>query len=421
MMFAVSDIAQFTEKALRYACNISEDVFFLDSNEVQLKAGAFPKVLAFGASRLLKPENNSFENLKEFQQQSKSDIFGFLSYDLKNEVEILESNLPYKTGFPNMCFIEPEVIIEFEEIGIYIHSVGKDAKEIFNEIEQFAGPLVENQPIHDFQCNFSREEYIDTVKRIQRDIHRGDIYEMNVCIEFFAKNTQIDPISVFLKLNTISPMPFAGFVKHEENFLLCASPERFLKKEGDKLISQPIKGTIRRGDDAGEDEKMKAELLNSEKERAENMMIVDLVRNDLSHTAKDGSVAVEELCGIYTFRQVHQMISTVVATQSRNFHFTETLKNCFPMGSMTGAPKISAMNLIEQYERTKRGLFSGSIGFITPEGDFDFNVVIRSILYNSETGYLSFQAGSAITSDADPERELEECILKTQAVREALT
>lgn len=215
-------------------------------------------------------------------------------------------------------------------------------------------------------------------------------------------------------------MPFSAFVKQGNTYLLCASPERFLKKEGRQLVSQPIKGTVKRGTTPEEDELLKASLFHSEKERAENVMIVDLVRNDLSHTAADGTVAVEELFGIYSFQQVHQMVSTVTASLGEGFSATDALRTTFPMGSMTGAPKISAMQLIEKYERTKRGLFSGAVGYMSPGGDFDFNVIIRSILYDAQQKYLSFQAGSAITSGADPEKEWEECAIKTRAIRLAL-
>jgi para-aminobenzoate synthetase component I len=193
-----------------------------------------------------------------------------------------------------------------------------------------------------------------------------------------------------------------------------------LKKEGNRLISQPIKGTIRRGENEAEDQLLRQQLRNDEKELAENMMIVDLVRNDLARSARTGSVKVEEMFGIYAFRQVHQMISTVTAQLKEAIPFTEAIRQAFPMGSMTGAPKIRAMELIDQYEQSRRGLFSGAVGYITPEGDFDFNVVIRSILYNAANHYLSFHVGSAITYDSVPEKEYEECLLKAQAIFRAL-
>ncbi|MFY7988966.1 MAG: chorismate-binding protein, partial [Flavobacterium sp.] len=194
----------------------------------------------------------------------------------------------------------------------------------------------------------------------------------------------------------------------------------YLRKEGLKVISQPIKGTARRSLDVKQDEQLKSDLAQNEKERSENIMIVDLVRNDLSHTATKGSVQVEELCQIYTFKQVHQMISTIVSEVENTTSPIEILRTTFPMGSMTGAPKISAMQIIEALEETKRGLYSGTVGYFTPTGDFDFNVVIRSILYNSQNKYLSFSVGSAVTAQAIPEMEYEECLLKAKAMFEVL-
>jgi len=239
-------------------------------------------------------------------------------------------------------------------------------------------------------------------------------------MEFFAEQALINPISVFQKLNSLSPMPFASLYKLEHKYLICCSPERFLKKSGSRIISQPIKGTARRDVDPKKDEQIKEELQNSEKERAENMMIVDLVRNDLAHSSKPGTTKVEEFFGIYTYNQVHQMISTISSELKDGLAFTEAIKNAFPMGSMTGAPKIKAMELIETYEESRRGLFSGAVGYITPEQDFDFNVVIRSVLYNAATKYLSFQTGSAITYDSVAEKEYEECLLKAKAILQVL-
>lgn len=201
---------------------------------------------------------------------------------------------------------------------------------------------------------------------------------------------------------------------------MSASPERFLKRNGTHVVSQPIKGTARRAENMEEDEGLKEALRTDEKERSENIMIVDLVRNDLSHYASKGSVIVEELCKIYTFEQVHQMISTITASVALEIDSVDLIKSVFPMGSMTGAPKIAAMQLIEKLESTKRGLYSGAIGYFAPNGDFDFNVVIRSILYNAEKQFVSFSVGSAITARSVPEKEYEECLLKAKAMRTVL-
>jgi para-aminobenzoate synthetase component 1 len=240
-------------------------------------------------------------------------------------------------------------------------------------------------------------------------------------MEFFLEQTNINVSEIFKKLNAISSPPFASFFRVENFYLCSASPERYLKKINQKLISQPIKGTSKRGFSTEQDAKLMKILQENQKERSENIMIVDLVRNDLSKTAVKGSVKVEELCGIYTFKQVHQLISTISAEIPTETSPITILKNTFPMGSMTGAPKIAAMKIIEEIEETKRGLYSGGIGYFTPDGNFDFNVVIRSILHNSATKYTSFSVGSAITSLSNPEQEYEECLLKGKAMKQVLT
>lgn len=267
---------------------------------------------------------------------------------------------------------------------------------------------------------FSRAEYIQTVNTIQQHISRGDIYETNFCQEFYAENVLIDPLSVYNHLTRISPSPFGCYFKLNDQYILSASPERFLAKRDKQLISQPIKGTAKRSANKAEDEALKQSLKEHPKEQQENVMIVDLVRNDLTRSAKPGTVKVEELFGIYSFEQVHQMISTIVCEKDENLSDAEVIRNTFPMGSMTGAPKVSAMKLMDQYERSKRGVYSGAVGYFAPDGDFDFNVVIRTILYNIGNQYLSFQVGSAITHDADAEKEYEECLLKAKAILEVL-
>ena len=243
---------------------------------------------------------------------------------------------------------------------------------------------------------------------------------MNFCQEFFIEEAEVNPYALFEKFNAIGKAPFAAFYKFKNKYLICESPERFVTKQGQKLISQPIKGTIKRGSTFEEDEQLKIELFNSPKDRSENVMIVDLVRNDFGKSCKTGSVQVEELFGIHSFEQVHQMISTVVGELDEEIHIIDAIKNAYPMGSMTGAPKIRAMQLIEQYEKTKRGLYSGTVGYITPEGDFDFNVVIRSMIYNADKKYLSYQTGGAIVFDSSPEGEYEECLLKAKGFLEVI-
>lgn len=343
---------------------------------------------------------------------------GFFGYDLKNELEQTVSDNPDGLDFPDTYFFVPQylIVINGDEVAIK----GDDVREVWQIITD--KPLTEQQPVSklNLQSRFTKPEYIDTFNRIKQHITRGDIYVTNFCQEFYADNAFIDPLCTFTALNSLSPTPFASFFKYHQQYILCASPERFLAKRGDKLISQPIKGTAKRGHKTTEDEVIKNNLRNNTKEQQENVMIVDLVRNDLTKSAKPGTVRTEELFGIYTFEQVHQMISTVTCEIDKGLTAVTAIRNTFPMGSMTGAPKLSAMQLIERYELSRRGVYSGAIGYFSPDGDFDFNVVIRSILYNASTQYLSFQVGSAITFDAVAEQEYAECLLKAQAILQVL-
>ena len=278
-----------------------------------------------------------------------------------------------------------------------------------------------NQKICTLKQRISKENYLANIEKIKNHILEGDVYELNYCMEFFDDKANINPTEIYQKLKAKSPVPFGAYLKYFDQYLICASPERFICKKNNQLISQPIKGTVKRNLlDEEKDNELKASLLNSEKERAENLMIVDLVRNDLAHSSKTGSVKVDELFGIYSFQQVHQMISTVSSTINENINPIDAIKNAFPMGSMTGAPKVMAMELIEQYEQTKRGLYSGAVGYFTPEGNFDFNVVIRSIQYNKANHYLNIMVGGAITFDSIAEQEYEECLLKAQATMQSL-
>lgn len=413
----------FKEQLLSWSQQFRE-VIFLDSNSYPQEYSSFDFVLAVDAFTSLKTDYfNAFEDLKQYQQNTKDWLFGYLSYDLKNDTENLKSNNFDGLNFPDLYFFQPKKVFILKENQLeiqYLMLCDDELEEDFDAIlreNPNQSESVENLKI---QQRISKEVYVDKVKKMLEHIHIGDMYEANFCMEFYAENAIINPMEKFQKLNEISQAPFAVYFKNNKHFLLSASPERYLKKVGNKIISQPIKGTSKRFSDPVDDEKSKAALISDEKERAENIMITDLVRNDLSHTAQKGSVEVEELCKIYSFLQVHQMISTVTSQLDPQYSPIDVLKTTFPMGSMTGAPKISVMKIIENLEETKRGLYSGALGYFTPEGDFDFNVVIRSILYNQENKYVSFSVGSAITSLSVPEKEYEECLLKAKAMHEVL-
>ena len=355
---------------------------------------------------------------------SEKNQFGFISYDYKNKIEDLYSEHYDGLEFPEKHFFTPQILFKIGEsiVEIYFASdfEDKNATELIAEIESISVDFKESEKIKIIP-RISKNEYLTTIIDLKKHIQLGDIYEVNFCQEYYAEQVDIDPIDIYIKLNKKSPTPFSCFVKFEDKYLISASPERYIQKNGNKILSQPIKGTAKRGDTLEEDELIKKELFNDPKERSENVMIVDLVRNDLSKIAKKDSVVVNELCGIYTFPQVHQMISTVSGEVKKEVDFDAILKATFPMGSMTGAPKLRAMKLIEKYEKTKRGLYSGTVGYINHKGDFDFSVVIRSIAFNSKNNYLSFMVGGAITNQSDPEKEYDECLLKAKAMLEVLS
>ena len=413
----------FKEQLLSWSQQFRE-VIFLDSNSYPQKYSSFDLVLAVDAFTSLKTDYfNAFEDLKQYQQNTKDWLFGYLSYDLKNDTENLQSGNFDGLNFPDLYFFQPKKVFILKENQLeiqYLMLCDDELEEDFDAILRENPNQSENVENLKIQQRISKEVYVEKVKKMLEHIHIGDMYEANFCMEFYAEKAIINPMEKFLKLNEISQAPFAVYFKNNKQFLLSASPERYLKKVGNKIISQPIKGTSKRFSDPVNDEESKAALNSDEKERAENIMITDLVRNDLSHTAQKGSVEVEELCKIYSFLQVHQMISTVTSQLDPQYSPIDVLKTTFPMGSMTGAPKISVMKIIENLEETKRGLYSGALGYFTPEGDFDFNVVIRSILYNQENKYVSFSVGSAITSLSVPEKEYEECLLKAKAMHEVL-
>jgi para-aminobenzoate synthetase component 1 len=414
---------------LLWAVNEEDQVFFIDSNDYNKdRYHSVDWMLGIGCNNRLKStanDSDSLQKLQTFHDKHKDWTLGYLSYELKDQIENLKSENPDSLGFSLLNFVIPEILFVCKkgQISVFgqVEEDHKKAKDLLRLSDDCVLPdYIANKDLK-IENRMSRSEYISAVEKLLEHIQYGDIFEINFCQEFFAEDVEIDPVLTYLRLRKLSPTPFSSFIKDKGRYILSASPERYLKKEGEKLISQPIKGTIRRGKDSTEDELLIQQLQNDPKERGENLMIVDLVRNDLSITAQKGTVEVEELCGIYTYPQVHQMISTVYSKLSAEHSFTDAIKKSFPMGSMTGAPKVKAMELIEEYEKSKRGLFSGSVGYITPDGDFDFSVIIRSMLYNESNRYLSFTTGGAITRLSKPENEYEECMLKAEAMIKTLT
>jgi para-aminobenzoate synthetase component I len=418
VIFTPNDLQQFKQKALQWA-NQFDAVCYLDSNNFSDPYSKYDALIAVGSKAEITAESeNAFEQLAKFKQENPGWLFGFFGYDLKNELEDLKSKNTDNLHFPDLYFFVPEHLIIVKSDTIEV--ISEDAEQTLKEIERHNDHQTKLSSAINLRSRFNRDEYLIAAEKIKSHISRGDIYVTNFCQEFYAEGAEIDPLGIFLNLNSVSPNPFGAYFKWQDNYILSASPERYLAKRGSKLISQPIKGTARRGETVAEDEAIKKQLREHTKELQENVMIVDLVRNDLTRAAKQGTVKTEELFGIYTFNQLHQMISTVVCEIEDGLSEIDAIKCTFPMGSMTGAPKISAMRLMEQYEKSKRGVYSGALGYFSPDGDFDFNVVIRTLLYNSANKYLSFQTGSAITYHANAKQEYEECLLKAKAILEVL-
>jgi len=441
----LKSITKFKLQLLNWAQQF-EHVIWLDSNNYPQKYSNFDAILAVDCYTKLKSNyQNAFAELKQYKNKTNDYIFGYLSYDLKNDVENLSSNNSDGLGFFDLYFFQPKKlffikddILEIQYLSEFKNKIDDDLESILhyeecqfehsreqnNEIissnEQIASQSSTARNDVKIKKRISKKKYLQQLDVILEHIHRGDIYEINFCQEFYAENTTIEPLKVYQHLNKISTPPFASFLKLNDNYLLSASPERFVKKDGTKIISQPIKGTTKRLANKKLDKQLSLQLEQDTKERSENIMIVDLVRNDLSKTAIKGSVKVEELCKVYSFRQVHQLISTVISNINSSTEGIDIIKSMFPMGSMTGAPKISAMKIIEELESSKRGLYSGAVGYFTPNDNFDFNVVIRSILYNKSKQYLSYSVGGAITAKSIPEKEYQECLLKAIAMKQAL-
>jgi len=414
--YTINTSINFKNQLIEYSRNFS-CFCFLDDN--LHSDNSFDFLLAFNVKKDLNFTSNPFEELEKFLKINQDWVFGYLSYDLKNNIENLDSqNLDYH-NFPKFHFFIPEFIIKVksETVDFLCNSIHskKDIDEMFNHICSLDLSKKSIPSVH-VKSRISKPEYIDTIKSIKQHLQMGDIYEVNYCQEFYVDNLDLDPFSVFLQLNKMSPSPFASLYRINNHFCMCSSPERYLKKEGKRIFSQPIKGTIKRSSDDTLDLKNQKYLLGSDKDFSENVMIVDLVRNDLSKIATSNSVQVDELATLYSYQDVHHLISTISCDLREDKTFIDVIKATFPMGSMTGAPKIKSMQLIEKYEKTLRGLYSGSIGYINPEKDFDFNVVIRSIFFNTQSNYLSFMVGGAITIESDPEMEYEECLVKAKSI-----
>ena len=410
--FYIRDIRSFRNKALQWGCK-STHCCYLNGNAARYAYESFPELLAVGCKKEFLSDPSDYSSFLDNITTSKDWAFGFLGYNTR-EIQLKENGF-----FPNGLFFSPITLISFFPGNIISIESSEDPELILSEIVNSVAEN-ENEISGSFHSSITRENYISVINRLKFHLQRGDIYQVNYCIKFEAEDLHCDPWLIYEKLNALSSMPFSGFLKAKEFCIVSASPERYLKKLNTKIISQPMKGTAPVYENEVENKYSISNLITSEKEIAENVMIVDLVRNDLSTICQDGSVKVETLCGLYTFKNVHQMVSTVVGTLN-NVSASQIIEKTFPMGSMTGAPKIRAMQLIEENEITERGPFSGTMGYFDPNGNFDLNVLIRSLFYNKRSGKAFYEAGSGITHLSDPEKEYEECMLKAETIKQVFT
>lgn len=359
-------------------------------------------------------QKTGFSELDQYTESNKgSFIVTAISYDLKNHIEALESRHFDPHFFPELICWTPSYVIRLSESGELLFEKGVLSPKVYDFAISWFFPSKKEEVKLQFIPDINKFDYIGRVLKIQHEIQRGNCYELNFCQNFTAKEIDlIESPSFFNDLYAHTESPQSVYIQVDGVEVFCMSPERFIQRKDSVLISQPIKGTIRRGESKEEDAFLRDKLLNDPKEISENIMIVDLVRNDLAKIAEKKSVRVDELCVLNTFKTLHHLISTVSCEIDEEKTVSELLKALFPMGSMTGAPKVSVMKLIDSFESFKRGIFSGSIGLIEPNGDFDFNVVIRTIVYTKANKIMTCSVGSAITIASNPEKEYEECFVK---------
>lgn len=413
-VFPLPEDRMFREKLLTWASGFSHYAFLDSCANMPYGEAAYDLMVGAGCAQFVTASaDTGFEKVKAFRNTHKDWILGYFGYAMKNGVEDLPDSDKSTVPVPDTLFFIPGILVlvkgaqltisvkDGNPALIYANILGADAKASSGE----------GYDISLYPCT-SKEDYIGTVDVIRNHIIEGDIYEMNYCQEFRGKADKLDPVELFSKATSSALAPFSVLFRWEDIFLVSLSPERFLRFQEGKVYAYPIKGTTPRGEDPETDMRNLEELAASEKNRAENIMITDLMRNDLTRYALTGSICADELCRVYSFPQVYQMVSKVSAELLPDTDPIDVVRNAFPMGSMTGAPKVRVMQLIDELEDTARGLYSGSFGYFAPNGEADLNVVIRSILYHAGSGMVSVHAGGAIVFDSDPEEEYKECLLK---------
>ena len=347
---------------------------------------------------------------------------GYFSYDLKHDLETLHKERKQHIQTDGLCFIRFGIYHFFNndtQTSHIAYETEDDLKKYLSSLNKTSSEDPSVPHIRNVHSNFTKESYLNAVEKVKDYIYEGDIFEANLTRKFFGEfQSPVNGKSLFLTLLKQSPSQYSAFIKIETLEIVSSSPERFIKIKNRRINSKPIKGTRPRGTTVEEDERIITELHSSEKDRAENLMIVDLVRNDIGKIAEVGSVHVPDLFKVETYQTVHQLVSTIEGKIAETSTILDAIKSCFPPGSMTGAPKIRAMEICTEIEDYTRGIYSGAIGYIGFDGYVDLSVVIRTLLIKNNQ--FEFQVGGAIVADSDAESEYQETLDKAKAICKVL-
>ncbi len=372
---------------------------------------------------------NALEQFKVIKENKKfpfqGGFVGYLSYELGKYIEELPDSRSDDYNLPEIYFGVYDVIYVYDYLKNRLYIAGYNFGENSEKKVELYKEALKNIKADDsnfkigkhLESNFTKEKFKDTISQAKEYIFAGDIYQVNLSQRFHTDFSG-DAYEFYKNFRNISPAPFGAFLDYGSFQILSNSPERYLLISNDHIETRPIKGTRKRGKDSVEDEMLKQELINSDKDKAEHLMIVDLERNDLGRIAKFNSVKVSEFEIIETYANVHHMVSTVEAKIDKRFHIVDCIKNSYPGGSITGAPKIRAMEIIDELEPTYRSVYTGSIGYISFDDDLDLNIAIRTAIIKDNTIY--FQVGGGIVADSDPEDEYIETIVKAESFTKTL-
>ena len=396
------------------------DLVLLYSGLNKFNKNSFSYLALFPKKKII---SNNFFEVKKIIESSNERWFGYFSYELCNQFEKISQAKKSYIDLPEICLLNFELYFEFDHSKKDVIAHFSDYKYL-DEVLKYKNKSNDNLgfKIKNFFSNFTNDIYLKKILDIKKMIENGDFFQMNLTRKFYGNftknNNQQQNFKLFENLVKSNPSNYSSFLKLDKNYVISSSPELFLKIDDNIVISRPIKGTIARGKNKTIDAKNKSILKNSVKDRAENLMIVDLVRNDFSRFCSPGSVKINNLFKIDGYKNIYHMSSEIIGKISKNYSGLDALQFCFPPGSMTGAPKVKAMQLISDIEKNKRGLYSGAIGYIEGGTKLNLSVVIRTLIIRGRK--FEFQSGGAITHDSLPNKELKEMFDKSKSIIDLL-